>query len=406
MVHRSGPIQAPSPPDTAEVLAIGRAAGLVAVGVARAEPFERTRNDLEERRDAGLHGGMAFTYRNPARSSDPSGALPDAASLVVGAWAYDPGAPSTPSAPGVRTAARAARYATHDHYGQLRSALGEIAAHLVAGGWRARVLADDNALVDREAARRAGLGWYGRSANLLVPGHGPWVVLGSVLTDAPLRPATDEAADGCGTCRRCIDACPTGAIVADGVIDARRCLSWRLQDGGVFPAELREPLGDRIYGCDSCLEVCPPGRRPGEASTSQPIPDPRRPGDQAGDTVDVVAMLSATDDELLARHGRWYIAKRDPANLRRNALVVLGNVGDRDDPDVVEAVAAHLADERPVVRSHAVWAARRLGLDSLLAQVDGDEDPWVRAELAAPLPRRTGSVPVELTATHPTGDDT
>src|SRR5262249_9416476 len=128
-------------------------------------------------------------------------------------------------------------------------------------GWKARVFADDNALVDREAAYRAGLGWYGKNANVLLPGAGSWFVLGSVVTDAPLLPDAAPQPDGCGACRRCIDGCPTGAIVAPGVVDARRCLAWLVQAPGDFPREFRVALGNRLYGCDDCQEVCPPNRR-------------------------------------------------------------------------------------------------------------------------------------------------
>src|SRR5690606_28594835 len=142
---------------------------------------------------------------------------------------------------------RVARYARADHYGELRAALRAVAGELKAAGWRARVLADDNALVDREAAYRAGLGWYGKNANLLLPGRGSWFVLGSVVTDAPLARTAEPVADGCGACTRCLDGCPTGAIVAPGVVDARRCLAWLLQVEGPFPREHRVVLGDRLY---------------------------------------------------------------------------------------------------------------------------------------------------------------
>lgn len=374
-----------------QVAAVGRAAGLVAVGVARAEPFDDVREILEQRRDAGLSADMQFTYRNPARSSDPTRALDGAQSLVVGAWPYpalvDPpvvGKLADTSPDGVaagripRPVGRVARYATGDHYGQLRSALEVMATHLRQAGHQARVLADDNALVDRAAAHRAGIGWFGKNANILVPGHGSWVVLGAVLTDAELPAAIEPVADGCGSCRRCIDGCPTAAIVAPGVVDARRCLAWLVQAPGVFPAEYRVALGDRIYGCDDCQEVCPPNRRPGAV---EPVgPD---------GWVDLLDMLAASDDELLDRHGRWYIARRDPMYLRRNALLALGNVAPPDDPAVAAALTDHLAHREALVRAHAVWAVRRLGRDDLLVHLTGADDPLVMAELAfqPPVPR-------------------
>ncbi len=370
-------------PDAADLVALGHAHGLDAVGVAPAAPFATTRRHLERRRAAGMHGGMAFTYRRPERSTDPGAALPGARALVVGARSYRRSRPPSQAPPtaGTRaaTTGRVARYAWEDHYRPVRDALTVIADQLRAHGWRSRVVADDNALVDREAAYRAGLGWYGKNANLLLPGHGSWFVLGSVITDAPLASATDRVPDGCGTCTRCLEGCPTGAIVAPGVVDARRCLAWLLQIDGPFPAEHRVALGDRLYGCDDCQEVCPPNRR---SDRTEPVVEaPPR----AEPEVDLVALLSSSDHELLARHGRWYIPHRQPRYLRRNALVVLGNVADPDDPTVAAVLRRCLSDADPLVRGHAVWAARRMGRGDLLATLPDEADPVVRAELAAPV---------------------
>ena len=362
-----------------EVCAVGRAAGLDRVGIASAEPFAETRRILDQRKAAGLAGSMQFTYRNPARSTDPAATLPGVASLVVGARRYDRAVP--PIDPTDRPIARVARYATHDHYADLRHGLEAMVRRLLDDGFTARVVLDDNALVDRAAAHRAGLGWYGKNANVLVPGIGSWVVLGSVLTDAPLPAATLVEPDGCGPCRRCLDHCPTGAIVAPGVVDARRCLAWLVQADGVFPAEHRVALGDRLYGCDDCQEVCPPSRRAADELSIEVGPAAISPSVEIGHQVDVLDLLAATDDTLMARFGRWYIPKREPRYLRRNALVVLGNTASLAAPGVGSALERALADADPMVRAHAVWAARRLGLDPLPAAIVTDADPMVRAEL-------------------------
>jgi epoxyqueuosine reductase len=359
----------------AELRAVGREGGLAAVGIAPALPMLRARRAIEARRSDGLAADMAFTFRNPPRSTDPSAALPGARSLVVGARRYlrEPPRSST-TVPAV--AGRVARYSWIDHYQPLRRALEAIADHLGAAGWRARVVADDNALVDREAAYLAGLGWYGKHTNLLLPGAGSWFVLGSVVTDAPL-PADRPVADRCGTCERCLPACPTGAIVAPGVLDARRCLAWLLQAPGSFPREHRVALGDRIYGCDDCQEVCPVNHR---GSRHDP------PGAAEADArpyADILKMLAATDEELLAEWGRWYIPRREPRWVRRNALIVLGNVGDATDAAVLDAITAALAHPDPVVRAHAVWAAARLGRPDLTRSLADDPDPEVAAELVA-----------------------
>lgn len=357
-----------------ELRRLGLRAGLDAVGVAPAEPFLATRRHLEERKTAGLHAGMHFTYGDPARATDPGRALTGARALVVGARSYRRADVEAPAG----AQGGVARYSWEDHYRPLREALGRIAARLEREGWSARVLVDDNDLVDREAAYRAGLGWYGKNTNLLLPGRGSWFVLGSVVTDAPLPAAEDRAPDGCGSCTRCLPACPTGALVAPGVLDAGRCLAWLLEAPGSFPREYRAALGGRVYGCDDCQEVCPPNRV--ELRRRPPPPA----GPHAEPWVDLVELLRSSDDEILARFARWYIPRRRPRFVRRNALVALGNVGDGRDPEVEDVLRRALNDADPLLRAHAVWAAARLGRPDLLEEtVATEDDPDVRAELEA-----------------------
>ena len=380
-----------TPVSFAELVEVGRAAGLDVVGACGAEPFVHTRRVLEERRSAGLNGSMQFTYRKPARSTDPSVTLPGARTLVAGACSYHRDPPPLPE--GVGPVARVGRYVWADDRDRLLAGLQAITDHLQAAGYRACVVSDQNHLVDRAAAHRAGLGWFGKNANILLPGHGSFFVLGEVLTDAapadlPGMTDPEPVPDGCGTCERCIPACPTGAIVGPGVVDARLCLSWTLQATGSFPVDQREALGDRIYGCDDCQEVCPPNRleirRAAPGGSGPAVPE----GDRDRAWVPLLEMLAASDEELLDRHGDWYVARRDPVHLRRNALVVLGNVGDGSDPAVRGALAEALAHPAPLVRAHAVWSARRLGCDDLLPVVVDDPDADVRAELARSVPPR------------------
>lgn len=384
---------------------LGRSQGLAAVGVCDAAPFEDTRRILEQRRADGLSADMAFTYRNPERSTDPSRALSGARSMVVGAYRYD----TTLADPPVHAAARVARYATADHYECLRDALAAIAQMLRDQGHRAVVVADDNAMVDRAVAARAGLGWYGKNANVLLPGEGSWFVLGSVITDAVLQPTGEPLADGCGSCARCIEGCPTAAIVAPGVVDARRCLAWHLQATGDFPREFRAALGDRIYGCDECQEVCPPSRRadarttattattagpaaqPIELSTTGSTRDERQQQRDPGTWVDLHWLLSADDDELLATLGRWYIPRREVRYLRRNALVVLANSGANAPVETDRLLARYLDDEDDLLAAHATWAALCLGRDELLQQPSRQHRPAIMAEVDAHSAYTAGS---------------
>jgi epoxyqueuosine reductase len=360
---------APVLPEVAALRAAGTGAGLDVVEVASAEPFVEVRRTLEQRKAEGLHAGMAFTYRQPARSTDPEVALRSAQALVVGARSY---LVARPPEAGAEPAGQIARYAWDDHYALLKDGLKAVAAVLKEHGWRARVLADDNAMVDRAAAHRAGIGWWGKNANLLLPGLGSWYVLGSVVTDAPLRPSGAPIEDRCGPCRRCLDGCPTGAITAPGVVDARRCLSWLLQAEGPFPVEHRVALGDRIYGCDDCQEVCPPNRR----APLGPTTGHERPEAPLFD------LLAADDDTVLGHADRWYIPRREVRFVRRNALVVLGNVGDGRRRDVADLLDRYLRHPDPLLRGHAVWAARRLGREDLLVALEHEQDPYVLEELA------------------------
>ena len=252
--------------------------------------------------------------------------------------------------------ARVARYAWVDHYAPLRSGLQAIVGRLKAAGERAVAVADDNAMVDREVAHRAGLGWFGKNANLLLPGAGSWFVLGSVITTAAYEPAATVVPDGCGSCRRCIDACPTGAIVAPGVIDANRCLAWVLQRPGTIPPELRPAVGNRIYGCDDCQESCPPTVRLGRRHRVPLAPSARAVGRRPrGCSLPMTRRCSSVTDS-------WYIAGRDPRWLRRNALVVLGNCADPHDRRVADTLARYRDGDDSVLAEHAEWASARLGL--------------------------------------------
>ncbi|MCP3855776.1 MAG: tRNA epoxyqueuosine(34) reductase QueG [Actinomycetia bacterium] len=363
-------------PTLDELRAVGLANGLDVVGAAAADPFSDTLVSLRGRSHEGLAGSMQFTYRNPDRSTEPNRVLPAARSLVVGARHYRPARSQAESVS--RPRGRVARYAQHDHYGALRDGLDAVAGVLTDAGWGARVVFDDNAMVDRAAAHRAGLGWFGKNTNLLLPGHGSWFVLGAVVTDAGVdSDAHGPAADGCGPCTRCLDGCPTGAIIRPGVVDATRCLAWSVQAPGVFPRDQRVALGDRLYGCDECQDVCPPNR----------IDDRRQPGFCSGQAdVDLLELLATDDSTLLERFGRWYIGNRDPRHLRRTALVVLGNVARPDDPKVVEVLVTTAFGPDDLLAAHAVWALGRLGRGDLLAGLESPPGTLTAVELAVAAP--------------------
>ena len=347
---RSAPTALPTIADVRDHLA---PFDITHVGVCDAEILSDTRRTLHERKAAGLHADMGFTYRNPDRSTDPSQSVQDARSIIVAARPYltddDPVRPDAAAGPH----ARVGRYAWVDHYAPLLEGLRSASKLIRAAGHRAVAFADDNSVVDRAVAHRAGLGWYGKNANLLLPGAGSWFVLGSIVTSAWYEPNEQPARDGCGTCVACFDGCPTDAIVAPGVIDANRCLSWIMQRPGSIPLEYRTAIHDRIYGCDDCQDSCPVSVRLGKRNTIELADDVRA-------WVDALALLDATDDWIEERYGRWYIADRDFDIVRRNALVVVGNVGDPSDDRVAATVQRYRAHHNPVLVEHADWSAQRL----------------------------------------------
>ncbi len=350
-------VRRPEPlPTWEQIVDLASRHGITHLGVAPAGVLDRARTALHDRKDAGLHAGMGFTYRKPDRSTDPQRAVAGARSIIVAARPYR--AVEEPPEP-AGAQARVGRYAWVDHYRPLRAGLREIALRIRRSEHRAVAFADDNSIVDREVAHLGGLGWFGKNANILLPGAGSYFVLGSIITTAEY-PVGTPVEDGCGACRRCLDGCPTGAIVAPGVVDANRCLAWLVQAPGTFPIEFREALGDRLYGCDDCQEVCPPTIRLGERHRVPLAADPTPEPVQAW--VDVIELLEATDDELIERHGHWYLANRDPVWWRRNALIVLGNTGDATDGRVRHILDRYRADPDPVLREHAGWASERLGL--------------------------------------------
>lgn len=350
----------------AQLHAIGLEAGLHSLGVAPAEVMHRARQQIQNRIDDDLVNDMKFTFLRPERSTTPIQHLDGAQSIIVGVRSY--AISDHPDVGSSSPLARVARYAWLDHYGHLKGSLSVVAERLRLDGHRAVVFADDNAMVDREAAWLAGIGWYGKNANILLPGHGSFFVIGCVITTAVL-PVSTPIDDGCGACSRCIPACPTGAIVKNGVIDANKCLSWLLQKPGIFDRDYRVALHDRIYGCDDCQTACPPTRRT-ELNEST---------EQLQSIVEVLTWLSMDDESLNASCQRWYVHKRDMTWIRRNLLIVLGNIGNPNDPEVVNAIGKYVSHTQSELRAHAVWAAARLGLGHLVNHEDSD--PMVRDEL-------------------------
>jgi epoxyqueuosine reductase len=326
----------------AALQALARELGLDAIGAARAEPYSDTERHIRERRARGLFADMRFTMARPGESCHPETLLPGARTVVSAALCYWLPEPERPEGHG-----RLPRYTWFDAYAQLREKLDELGRRL---GGSYRVLVDANQHVDREAAARSGVGFYGKNTLLITRRHGSWVVLGTLVTDAELESTPPLDLD-CGECRLCIDACPTGALDEPGTLDSTRCLSYWTQAPAPPPAEYRTELGAQVYGCDICQDVCPWNRGIEKRRADEQLPEDATPH------VSLVEWLRSDPDELRRRFARLYVPRNDGRRLRLNALVAAGNVGGDGERD---AVTARLDDPDDATRELAAWALARL----------------------------------------------
>ena len=355
--------------------------------------------------DAGLHGEMGWMERTADKRIDPQLVLPGARSVIMLGISYAEGGQRDAgvAAPtqGVGVGERAgrptwARYALNEDYHDTVKlgliAAGRIMQELYGMGERDyRYYVDTGPVLERGWAARAGIGFVGKNAMLISRRHGNWLLLAAILTevefvaDAPIRKKVEnldtkqagEVGLLCGKCTRCLDACPTDAFVKPGVVDARRCVSYQtIENKGVIPRELRAGIGQRIYGCDVCLEVCPWNRFAQEGRKM--LLSVR--GDIA--ELDLREILALTPVRFAEVFRRTAIKRVKLGGLLRNACVVAGNSGDTALlPRLVELARAH---DVALVRAHAVWAVYRLGGRALLAGAEATEtDATVLAEYAA-----------------------
>ena len=324
----------------AELSALATELGIDAVGAADVAAYDETERHIRERSARGLFADLKFTMARPEVSCHPETLLPNARTVVSAAQCY-----YAPNPPRDGPAGRLPRYTRTDAYADLREKLDALGRRL---GGEYRVLVDENDHVDREAAARAGVGFYGKNTMLITRRHGSWVVIGTLVTDAELESAAPLPTD-CGACRLCIDACPTDALAEVGVLDATRCLSYWTQSRAPIPEAYRPLLADSVYGCDICQDVCPWNRG---------VEKRRAYAEPAGEAhVSLVAWLEADPATLRVQYERLYVPRNDGRYLQRNALVAAGNVGGAAERD---AVRAHAESEDELLRDHATWAIARI----------------------------------------------
>jgi len=296
--------------NAAELEQLADELGIDVVGAAAAEPYEETERHIRDRRARGLFADMRFTMAQPEVSCHPEQLLPNVRTVVSAALCYYADEPELPPGHG-----RLPRYTWYDAYAELRGKLDELGRRL---GGDYRVLVDENQHVDREAAARSGVGFYGKNTLLITRRFGSWVVLGTLVTDRQLQTTPPLALD-CGSCTLCIEACPTGALDEPGTLDATKCLSYWTQSAHDPPEAYREALESQVYGCDICQDVCPWNRGIEKRRAGQPLPANAEPH------VDLVDWLDSDPSELRRRYARLYVPRNDGRFLQRNARIALAN---------------------------------------------------------------------------------
>jgi epoxyqueuosine reductase len=326
--------------------------GFDKVAIAAAAPLERDRAALAAWLRGDRHATMAWMARAPDKRSDPEAMLPGCRSVVALAVNYGPGESGSAKPKG---SARVARYAQgRDYHRVMGRKLKELAAWLTAeSGAVSRTFVDTGPVLERAWAERAGLGWIGKNANLLTRDLGSWILLGEVLTCAALEPDAGPHEDFCGTCTACLDACPTHAIESPGVVDSNACISyWTIEHRGAIPEGRREGMGDWIFGCDVCQDVCPWNSSFAKPATGDPFA--HRDDLSSLDPLDILELDEAA---FRARYSGTSLMRARYDGMRRNACVVLGN---RGDPAALPALRRASGDADRVLREHALWAIARI----------------------------------------------
>ncbi|WP_084395789.1 tRNA epoxyqueuosine(34) reductase QueG [Henriciella aquimarina] len=327
----------------------------------------------------GRHGEMAWMETTLARRKAPTAMWPEAKSAVMLAMNYGPETDPLLNLEQTRHGNISVYARGADYHDLIKKKLKQLARDFAeVSGSEVKVFVDTAPLMEKPLAEKAGLGWQGKHTNLVSREHGSWLFLGAVLTAADLTP--DEAeADHCGSCRACLDICPTNAFPSAYELDARRCISYlTIEHHGPIPAEFRAPMGNRIYGCDDCLAICP-WNKFAEASAEQKL------WARAELKLPELEELAALDDATFREVFAGSPVKRTGRNrIMRNVLIAIGNSAA---PDLVEgSVLPHLDDEDPVVRGAAVWALSRLDLARFEAEKDrrsaSETDEGVKAEWA------------------------
>ncbi|MGJ8569192.1 MAG: tRNA epoxyqueuosine(34) reductase QueG [Hoeflea sp.] len=350
--------------------------GFCALAITSAQAMPGLRDRLSEFVSLGRHGSMQWMPETLDRRADPQVLWPEARSVIVLAMNYGPDSDPLENHAHSENATISVYARNRDYHDIIKGKMKELAAKFASrAGGDVKVFVDTAPVMEKPLAQAAGLGWIGKHTNLVSRSHGSWNFLSSIFTTVDLGSDSQEV-DHCGSCRACLDACPTDAFPAPYQIDARRCISYlTIENKGPVPVEFRKAIGNRVYGCDDCLAVCPWNKYAQVANEAKLIArdDLRSPSLSGFLTMDDAAFRTFFSGSPVKRIGR--------DRFLRNVLIAAGN---STDPALMPACEALFQDASPLVRGAAIWALSQLSgrdhMQRLAAQSDHEPDPQVRNE--------------------------
>ncbi|MFL2640167.1 MAG: tRNA epoxyqueuosine(34) reductase QueG [Dehalococcoidia bacterium] len=361
--------------------------GFDMVGFASAEPFDKSKNFIVERVDEGLLSGLSwFTKERVERGSNPKNILADAKSIISLGLSYYT---TKPEENRDSVNGKIAMYAWGDDYHRIFERkikdfivdLKELTGKETNTHW----YTDTGPMSDRAVAQRAGVGWFGKNTNILT-NKGSWVVLAQIITNLDLEESL-VSKKHCGTCTMCIDACPTDAIIGPGILDNNKCISYlTIEHKGPIPIELRSKMGNWIFGCDICQDVCPVNRKQalGQAYNSFSQKDSERV------SPDLISLLKISEKAFRERFAKSPVLRAKVDGIKRNVCVALGNI---KDPSTVEHLSEALIKESTLVRGHAAWALGQIktasAIRALTLRKKTEKDLWVLEEIDLALDAET-----------------
>ncbi|MCY8230378.1 tRNA epoxyqueuosine(34) reductase QueG [Priestia endophytica] len=345
-----------------EVIAYSKEIGIDKIGFASASTFQTLKNRLERHRELGYESG--FEEKDLEKRTNPDLLLEEAKSIIAIAIAYPSKMKDAPR--GTKEDRRGIFCRAswgHDYHNVLRDRLNKLEAFITEKVPSARLksMVDTGELSDRAVAERAGIGWSGKNCAIITPEFGSYVYLGEMITTLPFEP-DQPVEDGCGTCNKCIDVCPTGALVQGGQLNSNRCIAFLTQTKGFLPDEFRTKIGNRLYGCDTCQTVCPENKGKDFHLHAELEPDPEIAKPK------LKPLLQMSNREFKEKYGHVSGSWRGKKPIQRNAIIALAHF--KDETAVPELIKLLKADVRPVIRGTAAWALGKIGTNEAVSELE------------------------------------